>query len=369
MKRLALIGGCLEPGRDGVGDYLAQLAEAAVGHGVEVTRIGLRDWVGEQSPELLRLDREEPWRSRLRRATTQLQEFEPDWISWHLVPYAYHPKGVLPAELGSFAAVGTVPGRRHVFLHELWVGAEVGAPLRHRFWRLLQRPRLLRFLRAWQPDRVDTSNVTYQAMLARAGQPAGIVPLFGNLPVAPVAQAKPPAGRDCDDSPLVAAFFGTLHPQWDPHATSDFLQAIVATGRPVHCLGLGRLGPHGERWFANLPAGLTGEVTGSRPAAVISAALQAADFGVATHPWALLGKSGAVATYLDHGLPVLATRDDWRLQREHPNVPAPGPGIARLGEVAPESFAAWVAAQRRPPASRRDAIVGEWLRSLQEVAG
>lgn len=370
MKRLALIGGSLEPGRDGVGDFIGQLAEAAQSRGIVVTRLGLADGADLDTPGLLRLDRRVSWSERRRMAENHLREFAPDWISWHLVPYAWNPKGVIPAGLDSLAHAGTPAPRRHLFLHELWIGEEAGANWRHRLWRIPQRMRLLRFLRRWQPDRVDTSNEAYRTMLAAAGWKAGVVPLFGNVPVAAPKDhpdERTPTASD-PDRPLVAAFFGTLHPAWDPHPTTRFLQAAAtASGRPVHCLGLGRIGAHGERWLAGLGHPLRGSTSGELPADQISQALQAADFGVATHPWALLGKSGAVAAYLDHGLPVLAPRDDWHLGRGSPAIPAPGPGCAKMCDLAPATFAQWLTSHRRPPQPRRDAIVERWLASLEDL--
>jgi hypothetical protein len=38
----------------------------------------------------------------------------------------------------------------------------------------------------------------------------------------------------------------------------------------------------------------------------------AADFGVAASPWQLIGKSGSAAAMLDHGLPVIVSRDDFQ---------------------------------------------------------
>jgi hypothetical protein len=49
---------------------------------------------------------------------------------------------------------------------------------------------------------------------------------------------------------------------------------------------------------------------GKQPANRVSEFLQEADFGIATSPWELIGKSGTVASMLEHGLPVIVNRDD-----------------------------------------------------------
>jgi len=43
----------------------------------------------------------------------------------------------------------------------------------------------------------------------------------------------------------------------------------------------------------------------------VSRYLQVLDFGISATPWQLAGKSGGVATMLDHGLPVLVPRNDF----------------------------------------------------------
>lgn len=49
---------------------------------------------------------------------------------------------------------------------------------------------------------------------------------------------------------------------------------------------------------------------GEQPAERISQALQVLDFGITASPLALVGKSGTVAAMLEHGLPVIASRND-----------------------------------------------------------
>jgi hypothetical protein len=99
----------------------------------------------------------------------------------------------------------------------------------------------------------------------------------------------------------------------------------------------------------------------------ISRLLQNLDFGIATHPWALAGKSGAVAALLDHGLPVVVPRDDWKLRRNPVPVPAIDPLMIKLSEMPPELMAGRLA-RRRQPAARLPAIAAAFLSSLEATA-
>jgi hypothetical protein len=65
----------------------------------------------------------------------------------------------------------------------------------------------------------------------------------------------------------------------------------------------------------------------------------AADFGVATTPWALIGKSASVAAMLDGGLPVIVNRDDVQYAGM-PEEPADSPLLIKMGPDLPAQLRA-----------------------------
>ncbi|HYP15851.1 MAG TPA: hypothetical protein VEQ65_01460, partial [Opitutus sp.] len=203
--------------------------------------------------------------------------------------------------------------------------------------------------------------------------PAELLPLFGNMPVLPVktylAQAEltdlvgtslPPVPR------WLGVIFGTIHPQWKPEPTLEFLRAAAAhTGRPIALLAIGRAGAHGTRLLTQLgtsASGITIVSAGPQTPEKISHVLQAADFGLATHPWALIEKSGTTATLLEHGLPVLVPRDDWQ-PRHGTIVSARDPLLRRLPDLSPEGFPRWLG-ERREPAALLPILAGKFLSHL-----
>ena len=112
------------------------------------------------------------------------------------------------------------------------------------------------------------------------------------------------------------ALFGTLHPVWPPQPLLDHLQAAAAAaGKRVALISAGRLGA-GESLWTGMSAAYGSRVpmlrVGEQPAPRISELLNSVDFGIATTPLALVGKSATVAAMLDHGLPVVVNRDDCR---------------------------------------------------------
>lgn len=71
---------------------------------------------------------------------------------------------------------------------------------------------------------------------------------------------------------------------------------------------------------------------GQLAAADVSKALQGLDLGIATSPWSVAGKSGTIAAMLEHGVPVVVTRNDFQLREGPTPEPRPHPLLYRLDE-------------------------------------
>lgn len=376
---ILFICACLEPGRDGVGDYTRQLATEATARGHLCTILALHDPYVSACTEtttahlaLIRLPATQPWAERLTAAVRLRQHLAPDWVSWQVVTYGFHPRGFLPTVLRQQARA--LRGARcHVMLHELWLGLDRGAGWRARVTGWLQRRGLLSFLHQLNPDCLHTSNAAYQHVLVRESFSASVLDLFGNVPLVdenPRASLKnwfpSLVGQP---APLVAVTFGTLHPQWQPAATITWLCATAQRlGRPPALLTLGRTGAHASLILdAFRQRGISVAVSGELAPTQLSSLLRSADFGLAPHPWMLIGKSGAAATLLEHGLPVLVPRDDWHL-RVAPALSAANldPLLIRLADLTPARTDAWLAL-RRSPQSALPRVTTAWLDALRHA--
>jgi hypothetical protein len=208
---------------------------------------------------------------------------------------------------------------------------------------------------------VDTTNPAYRAVLVREGAAPGILPLCGNIPIE-IMPPMPARGE------WAAGIFGTIHPQFDVRACVSVLAAgAQASRRKLRVLGFGRVGAHGRRVLTELgqlgSRRYTVEILGERPPDEISRLLQSLDLGIATHPWALIGKSGAVAAMLDHGLPVMVARDDWQLRVGPTPPPLGDPLVGRLADIPSELLAGWLG-RRREPKSRLPALASAFLARL-----
>ena len=372
--------GSLEPGRDGVGDYTRRLADECTAQGHDCCVIALHDphvtrtsEVNVQQVRLIRLPASEPWPDRLSCVIRHLWRLAPDWVSWQLVAYGFHPRGFLPAALLRTAPELRGP-RCHVMLHELWLGLEAGAPWSARTQGWLQRRGVLCLLDQLDPDCLHTSQAAYQQALKREGFDSGVLALFGNVPVAdhipglgpPLAHWLPAPTAPQRTAPLVVLTFGTLHPQWRPAATVEWLLATARRlARAPALVIVGRTGTHAPAVLgAFRQHGIHVGVTGELDPAAVSALLQTADLGIASHPWELIGKSGTAAAMLEHGLPVLVPRDDWKLRRAPAMSSAPSdPLLARLDGLDASRTDHWLAA-RRSPASGLRRIASNFLETL-----
>ncbi|MCX6967516.1 MAG: hypothetical protein NTZ46_07000 [Verrucomicrobia bacterium] len=331
--RIAFLCGNLEPGRDGVGDYTRLLAAECIRQGHECRILALND-CGEGGEEVqecggvqiqcLRCPGSTSWKERFVKARDFLNGYDADWLSLQFVPYGFHPKGIpwcLTHDLS--ALIGERP--LQIMFHELWIGFGAAAPLKQRLVGALQRQCILRMIRKLKPRAVHTSNATYAGLLKNGGVAAMELPLFGNIPVHDLgSEAVLPAQLSAAGIPAdpadrrdwwLALFFGTLHHEWNPRPFTDLLlRAAERAGKRICMVSVGRLGAFGEALWEKMRLENGREILfvkcGEQSCEAISTLLQIADFGVAVTPWELMGKSGSAAAMLDHGLPILFTRDE-----------------------------------------------------------
>ena len=202
---------------------------------------------------------------------------------------------------------------------------------------------------------IHTSNLVYARLLAPYGIKAKQLPLFGSVPVFSNRNEPPPS-----DGTLSLGLFGSIHPEWNP---DEMLATLRKLGRPIRLSHVGRIGP-GESVWTDLRERYQAEIEfrrlGEQSLENISQFLGSVDFGVATTPLSLIGKSSCTAAMLDHGLPVIVNRNDvhfrWILE------------VAPKSELLipiDENFLKRLAtAKRQPPRPRLPEIAAQFLNDL-----
>jgi hypothetical protein len=214
----------------------------------------------------------------------------------------------------------------------------------------IQRRGVLALLRTLDVRLIHTSNPAYVQLLVRHKLAARCLPLFGSLPL-PAASATRAGDR------LTFAFFGTLHPVWPPEPLFSHLRELNQRIELVHA---GQIGA-GEMLWHRLEStyGRTFQFRrlGHLNAQAVADFFAAADFGIATTPWSLIGKSGSVAAMLECGLPVIVNRDDVH----YASMPEDEPDSELLLKMGADLPVQIRAATRRVPTSRKAEIVDQFL--------
>lgn len=346
----------LQRGRDGVGDYTRRLAGEIIRQGCEARIIALCERSSEFAAgidgclcetqdadgipvEVCRISEKVPWATRVQTARRYLAEWHADWVSIQFVCYGFHQRGWawrMGKRLGLLCKGLNV----HIMFHELWIGENLNAAISHRIEGALQRYLILRMIQQLKPSVVHTHIPTYQTILQRDGIKSNLLPLFSNIPVVKNGEATWLAEELKKQGwPFTLpertrfwlfGFFGSLHHEWTPEPIFSKIHAAAkAAEKRVGLAAIGRLGAAGDKIWDRLTVDY-GDLfsftkLGEQPAERVSQFLQAIDFGIASSPAALVGKSGSVAAMLDHGVPVLVPRDDWRLRSGPTPRPRPHP--------------------------------------------
>lgn len=386
--KIALICSSAEPGRDGVGDYSVRLGAALVAQGHTVLIIAERDFaVNAANPvsaeregiPVLRLPANVPREQRARALADALDTFTADWVIVQFVCWGFADHGVLDPPLT--ALIAALSGRRlAVFCHELWLGLERGASVRHRLWGRRQRNGILRFLSGLQPALVMTSNAVYAEVLRHFGWSSRRVPLFSNIPHRPEGGAKflsllaERAGQPLWGSRsevVLVAVFGSMEPRWQPQAALSWLSTEAQRrNRKVLLVVAGRRPPRDEKFAQRLAREVSpfakALVLGEIAPDVVSGMLQEADIGLPACDWLRLGKSGVAAAMTAHGLPMLVTRSD-ESYRDLPGLAVThAPSVFRFDAAAPPDFDRIVMA-RAPAADTLPGITRQLVAALEDA--
>jgi len=384
--RILFFCGSLQPGKDGVGDYVRSLAETCILQGHECQMIALNDpHISETARSVdpaggaklvsLRLPATLPWPERIKQAAAFRAPFQPDWQSFQFVAYGHHNQGIIWRLARHFQSLFEgFP--LHIMFHELWIGMPPEAPLKHRLVGALQRLSIRRMVALAKPQRVTTSNPLYVEALRRAGVTATLLPLFGNIPIverdgAPDFYAKlGDAGITAENRTAwwVGLFFGGLYPEWKPEPFLGILRsAAQKSGKRICLLSLGRVGAPGLKLWGQLQRDypdVSFLTLGEQSTDLVSILMQASDFGIAASPWDLIGKSGSAAAMAEHGLPVIVTREDRQSRFEVPEPPSADPLFHRCDAALEAKLVAGL--PKANPHLRRGDIATQFLSLLNK---
>ena len=373
-----------------MGDYTLSLATALRSLGHSVLVIGLNDrWIEAVSETanrdnadgvaLERLPSVLPLPERIDRACARLKAFRPDWVSFQMSCYAYHPKGLLFGLNRHLRQLADACENWQVMFQELWIAFHQGSLLKHRLVGALQRFSIKRAVQTLRPKLLQTSTPLFQALLRTVGMEATVLPLAGSIPVNPDAgldwflevlgnPGSPVAAQERKEH-LAGGFFGGILSNWEPEPFFSSLKKVAQkTGQKVSICSAGRTGAGGEAiWERLMPAypDFHFRKLGALPVERVSQYLRNLDFGIAATPWQVIGKSSATAAMLDHGVPVMVTRNDSQPRQRLPiDPPADSLLILADGDVSQRFF---TGLPRRAPRHSAQDLAAEFVRQMEQA--
>lgn len=316
--KILFICGCMEPGRDGVGDYTRRLSGELVKNGHSVTILAIYDpYIQGVKPEeqkgesfpipVLRIG-EGLFPEKAQSLMNKWLKYEnPEWLSLQYVPFSFQKYGI-PWHLGSrLAELGE--GRKwHIMFHELWVGMDKESPFKHKLWGKVQAIIAKRIIEKLQPEIMHTQANLYQAQLDRIGFKVQLLPLFGNIPLCLV-----PKEEKKTKNTLTFVVFGQIQPG---APIEDFAAEVAQYGRmgkrKIQFIFVGRSGRELEKWISACTLeNIEVLVLGEQNTREISLIFGKGDWGISTTPVLQIEKSGSVTAMLEHGLPVYCVARPW----------------------------------------------------------
>lgn len=311
--KIIFVCGSMECGRDGVGDYTRRLAVELIKQGHELIVIALNDkfisqMVKDQQPidnvqvPVLRIPSALSLKLRFDCAKQKIEEFDPEWISLQFVPYAFQNKG-LPFQLPfGLAAIGA--GRKwHIMFHELWVGKEDDRFFKSTILASLQKFIIRRLLTVLSPSVLHTHLPLYQQQLNELGWNILALPLFSNIIKIDNTEQKISNNilRVCffsqvDVSNVMIAFLLQLKKRAIENTLQFEILLLGGSKEKMQSI---------QRELQNLlGSDTTIHCTGFLSTEQISTYLQSCTLGITPIPSHGLGKSGGIAAFIEHAIPV-----------------------------------------------------------------
>lgn len=320
--KILIICSCLEPGKDGVGDYVAILGKELLSQHKEAAFLAINDpYVAEDIEELrekiptLRLNANNSWKHRMSRSKKWISEFDPDHILWQIVLYAYHPKGLPVISVHSISNLLKNCSGVSLMFHELWIGGDKEDSLTHKCIGEIQKLLIRWLVYEINPLLLFTSNITYIDLLRKVGLNSDLLPIFSNIPFVTGAKDQfinylESQGYIVPEKSLKLGLFGRIPFSWQSQKFIDQIKKVspdlsvflFVAGRSDQ-MSADELGTLLKKDLPNLNfIGL-----GEQSTVIISGFLQFMDVGIAMGTSQTIGKSGVFAAYTEHGLPAILT--------------------------------------------------------------
>jgi len=311
--KILFICGSVEPGKDGVGDYTRLLCGELIKKGIDSQILSLCDYqVISFFIEQQVIENTVVVVNRIPIATTNsqkfiwsedvLNKFQPDWISLQFVPYSFNPKG-LPLWLPNF--LNKLIGKHswHIMFHELWIGRNQNSSLKNKAISYMQEVIVRQLMKKIKPQVIHTHLPFYMNNLKKITLNISPLPLFSNI--SPLINFS----QTIADKRFRWAFFSQVGTSPEIiNFINIFNTELLEKGISPELIIIGnnknRMLEYVEEFKAKCPLFAHIECTGFLSENEISIKLKYCDLGITPVPLHCIGKSGSIAAFLAHGIPV-----------------------------------------------------------------
>ena len=270
------------------------------------------DVVEEQQPDhgsavpVLRIPAASSSEERFSAIRSKVNDLRPDWISLQFVPYSFADNG-LPWQFVNDLRQLAPSAKFEVMFHELWLRHRAPTDIKGRLIGFLQRKIIQRLLDGVQPEIVHTHIPLNRATLEGRSVDVLPLPLFANIGRMEGAFAT---GTQKDANVYRVAFFSRMEaPPSVQRALSEIADWCAAESKTLEIALLGggkaRVAAAAEHLRQSVPSARVLPI-GFLSAEEVSAWLATCDLAISPIPRHSLGKSGTVAAFLEHGLPVIS---------------------------------------------------------------
>ena len=284
--KICIITGKIKPEVCGISDYVNLLAKELTkkGHAVFIVEVS-------KSKDFKHISKNLP---------------NAQFYSFQFAPYLYSEKGISGRSIMEFAESLRDKNVQFNF-HEIWIGANKTAKFLDKIRGWLQKKEIKKILKRMSPDIITASNSAALYMLNKTGIKAELLYLYGNIPFFKIE-------RNIQKNKLRVALFGSVYEGYPIDRVSSICKAISKIQRKnleIIIIGLQRFNSEVKNFTKSFSKkNITFHKTGKLSAKSISEQLQLCDIGISTTPYDILGKSGATAAMLEHGLPILVNDDN-----------------------------------------------------------
>ena len=326
MKFL-FICGCIEEGKDGVGDYTKKLALELIRQGNQCSIIALMDkfieneekWSNTESTlNELRLPFKNGIKQNGIKAYNWIKEMNFDWISLQYVPFSFDNRG-LHFGLSDLIVKLRIQCKLQIMIHEMWVGRDEGDSLKQKCLSYFQENIINRLLKITSPDLIHTHLPLFSSNINKMGFQCYELPLFSNI------EFIKKTSYENVNRIFRMTFFSQIElNQTITNFINNFCSELSVRGLRCEIFLIGGNSDK-MKMAVNFFKSFCPEVdkviyTGFLNEESLSIMLQSTDLGITPMPIHALGKSGSVAAFLSHGIPVAIPRSFHKYEKRETNL-------------------------------------------------